>query len=209
MRPPAKNQPRASTEEGIRAVLVEHYATGASLNSILERDDTISRATYFRVKADQPELLLALERKARDTVSELLSSTIDLNSLRDSAELQREATKALLMAIPKLAEIAQVKGWPDERADREGNINVYPRDIVEAVRMLHIIGKEGLISETLSYSRMKDRQSRPTVEDRPQLLPVISAGRDFKSLKATKPDGTEISVSVDQPDVVEVLEPDD
>ena len=46
-----KPETRESTEESIRAALFEHYASGSSLISILEREDTFSQTTFYCVKA--------------------------------------------------------------------------------------------------------------------------------------------------------------
>ncbi len=191
---------------GIRDALVLYYA-GATITNAFKEERAISREHYYSLKKTNPEEIEVLDKEAKALAlskREESLTRIDTAQVEGSSKAQLAAIDAINEhLIQRLVDIVSLNGWVVDYRGAKVKVSVFPRDIAECGRLLRDIAKEGLISEAARVNRLVEKipsGSTPTTN-----IAILHPGArtDWKELRAMQEDGTEVTVSIDEDDIVD------
>ncbi len=194
------------TKEAILSGLTMYYL-GASVSKAFAEVDGCSREHYQRLKNSHPEEIEVLDKEAKALAlskREESLTRIDTAQVEGSSKAQLAAIDAINEhLIQRLVDIVSLNGWVVDYRGAKVKVSVFPRDIAECGRLLRDIAKEGLISEAARVNRLIEKippGSTPTTN-----IAILHPGArtDWKELRVTQEDGTEVTVSIDE-DIVDV-----
>ena len=107
--------------------------------------------TYYRLRKDSPDEILAIQKAARARAREFISGqrqALDAEAIQASKALQRRARDGLLQSLDCLIAIAsgETRTIDLDGTDRDGSPKVkqivsYPRDVVGAAKILQEIAE--------------------------------------------------------------------
>ena len=179
-------------KEGLLNLLVEHHRDGVSLQRLFNRDDTPSSATYYRWRERFPDEFDGIDRQAQEKAAEERAARMtefELAQEYRNAMARLSAADSLLQGLPKIGQIIRAEHLEDRWVDDEGNEHVkvkhiYPRDVIQAMKLLQEIARDGIIPESCL------RQTQP--QARSQLS--LPARVDFSKMRVEQADGSGIEV---------------
>lgn len=185
----------------MRAGLVRalrRYYSGMGFNESFADDTTPSKSSYYRLKGEYPSDIEVIEEEARqlalrDRDKEI--TAFDGELLDASVRIRRAATEGIEEIVPDLIAIAKgavftAKLRNSDGEEYERDIYCYPRDRVDAARLLMQVAQQGVVPELKARELVDDRVHGGTSS-----FPVLGTPVDFTEVKLTKPDGETITVS--------------
>ncbi len=204
---------RDSTREGILNALVEYYSgRSPSYTDAFAKTPRIAKDTYYKYKRAQPETIAEIDKEAQQLASagrDEIAIATDSQMLLKSYTVQHEAADYLIGLLPVLDSIARrepysvVIGKNKDGSDKIKVMLPYGRDAIAATGIMHDIARHGVLPE--QAVRMMTVIQPAEVPEPPEaepLLPLLGIGSDFTKVTAVRPDGTEFTATVKQPDVV-------
>ncbi len=186
--------------EAILEALVKYYSGGAKIADALTETEGISKSTYYNRKEQFPDEMDKLHAEARAKVLSERSGAqlaFEARILDQSYVLQEAAAQALLKLVPVLERTARGEPRIVSVGGKEKMIVPYPRDRVEATRLMMSIAKDGVMPEWLGRRRSVEA-AKPPVESRVPMIPVLGISTNFSKVSATTPDGRVITATVER-----------
>jgi len=218
---PNKNSRWPQIEQALEAY---YSGQATSLIDAVESVENLGRSTFYKYRDEYAEEFALLETRVQiEAVQERrgIEQAFAREQLEISMRVQREASQAAADLLPTWMEIARgdvrTVRMPDGK-DKAGNdkttekkIIPYPRDMLEAAKLIVSVARDGLRPEhgqalagTQPIQAEEPKQLAEPETKEIALIPGLVAS-DFDRVTATLPDGTVVHASVQRPvDVIDI-----
>ena len=189
-----------------RQALVSYYVEGPPIIRAFDQVEPGLIDRYYRRRKNYPEEIERLNREAR-TLALLERSgdeiAFESEQIQMSQKIQRATVEQIKSTIPNLASIARGESRVvrDRYIGKEKVMIVYPRDQIDAIRLLQSLARGGVLPER--YKRVEVAESAQTTEPEP-LLDLLGVSTNFTSLTTHAPDGRKFTATLEAGDVIEI-----
>jgi hypothetical protein len=186
-----------------KKALTIYYSTGCSITDAFAQVESGLIDRYYRRKKKYPEEIEKIDAEARAATAEERSAQLTAFQswqVMASIQIQKRASDILLThLIPALERIAKGEPWDiwDEKTGETKPVPIYPRDQIQAMRLMKSIAKEGILPR--GYFRESLPEEKKEEEHKSYYPPIqfVGAQTDWTSISCTKPDGEVITVHTD------------
>ena len=192
--------------ETFREALVSYYVEGPPITRAFDLAEPGLIDRYYRRRKDYPEEIERLNQEAR-TLALLERSgdeiAFESEQIQTSQKIQRAAVEQIKSALPEIARIARGESRVvrDEYTGKKKVMIVYPRDQLDAIKLLQSLARGGALPE--GYRR-GEVQAVPAQSTEPEpLLDLLGVSTSFTSVTAQAPDGRRFTATLEAGDVIE------
>ncbi len=195
--------------ESVLAALIVYYKGGCELKAAFKAADGIGYGSYYRLKKVHPDEMRLIDHEARQAAildRDGAQIAYDSEQLELSRQLQKESAEAMLDALPQIAHLAKGGTLMVKKTNKAGEeenklIVIYPRDQLQAMNVLQILAKSGVVPDDLLSPPPKFVGE----EEETQVLALpLPVNANFSRIEATRPDGTVITATVERPEIIDV-----
>jgi hypothetical protein len=184
---------------------LKKYYSGTSLVEAFATDDSPARSTYYRLKSEFPADMTIIEEEARQLAlqeTDRQVTAFDAELFGVSVGVQRDAAKALGDAVTTLGSIARgatfEAKYMDGDEEKVKTIFTYPRDQIEAMKVLHGIARNGVAPNLAKYKVLAERIAGGGAPSSSRPRSALGVDAHFQSMSAVTKDGQTLTITMDE-----------